>query len=497
MHFFATAAKRAVSGVCHAFAVLLWVCGGSSALAIGVLSDAQEVALPWVVYQNKNYRVGLHIGEAGDERALSIRSAVPRGASAPHGAAASLGDDNKLRVPLLSYQGELYSVSLDYLTNQGAPSLHVAAVSPFAWPVERGTLVSATLVGSKSREEMAATALMLGMSASHGVSLYKIVYRTADPFGQPARASGLLAVPQNAAKALPLLAYQHGTITLAADAPSATVFDLPTLVAASSGYVVASADFLGFGESTGLHPYAHAKSLANAVIDMLRAARVHLERSGVALNGQLFLAGYSEGGYATMAAHKEIETHYAAEFTVTAAAPGAGPYDLSGVMLATALAGVPVPEPYYFPYTLLTYNALYGLADSSGEIFAAPYADTVPPLFDGKNGSAKINALLPTTPRAMLASPFLAALDNDAENPLRAALWENDVYRWVPRAAIRLYHCTGDQHVPFKNSEVAYAYFRDHGAPDVKLVSLPGGDHTACTIPVFGQVKTWFDSLVR
>lgn len=496
MNVFSSPLKRAWFAVGRRLALVSLMGLGSSALAIGVLSDTQEVTLPWVTFQKQSYRVGLHLGDGG-ERALSLRSAAVRSAIAPNGAAATLGDDNKLRVPLLSYQGELYTASLDYLAASGAPSFRVAEVAAFAWPAERGQLVSATLVGSKSREEMATTALLLGQSASYGVSLYKIVYRSADPYGQATLASGLLALPQNATKALPLLAYQHGTITLAADAPSAVVFDLPTLLAAASGYVVASADFLGFGESTGLHPYVHAKSLANAVVDLLRAARIHLGQSRVALNGQLFLAGYSEGGYATMAAHKEIETHYAAEFAVTAAAPGAGPYDLSGVMLSSALSGATVPDPYYFPYVLLTYNALYGLADSAAEIFAAPYAGTVPPLYDGKNGSAKINAALPASPRAVLNATFLAALDGGGENPLRSALRENDVYRWVPRAPVRLYHCAGDQSVPFKNSEVAHAYFRDHGAADATLVSLPGNDHGACALPVFAQVKAWFDGLLR
>jgi hypothetical protein len=57
----------------------------------------------------------------------------------------------------------------------------------------------------------------------------------------------------------------------------------------------------------------------------------------VGLDGRLFLIGYSQGGHATAAAHRELEARHANEFTVTAAAPMAGALDLSGTALDDAL----------------------------------------------------------------------------------------------------------------------------------------------------------------
>ena len=49
-------------------------------------------------------------------------------------------------------------------------------------------------------------------------------------------------------------------------------------------------------------------------------------RPNVALNGQLFLMGYSHGGHVTMALHRELEQYHANEITITASAPMAGAY---------------------------------------------------------------------------------------------------------------------------------------------------------------------------
>jgi hypothetical protein len=262
----------------------------------------------------------------------------------------------------------------------------------------------------------------------------------------------------------------------------------------SSGYLVTIPDYLGFGDAPGLHPFVHAKTLAWSVIDLIRAARSLALADGYPLNGQLFLAGYSEGGYATLAAQREIETHHRDELPITASAPMAGPYDLSGTMLQMALGDAPVPSPFHFPYTLLAYNRIYGFADRDEDLFAAQYAGLVPGLFDGTLDADAVDAALPDLPREALDPQLRSALESGAYHPVTAALRENDLYRWVPRSPTRLYHCVGDDEVPFANSALAYERFVAAGAP-VELVSLPFGDHDACALPAIFVAKGWLDSL--
>ncbi|MFN0074264.1 MAG: lipase family protein, partial [Chloroflexota bacterium] len=111
-------------------------------------------------------------------------------------------------------------------------------------------------------------------------------------------------------------------------------------VFASYGYAVVVADYLGLGSSPGYQAYCHARSEATCVVDALRAGKSLCASNNVTLNAQLFLAGYSQGGHVTMAAHRELETFHTNEFTVTASAPCAGPYDLGGVTIESLLTRV-------------------------------------------------------------------------------------------------------------------------------------------------------------
>ena len=359
---------------------------------------------------------------------------------------------------------------------------------------ERGAVVSATVIERLSAGDVAARLEAEGVSleARYGVDLYRIVYRTVDAQGEEATASGALAVPQRDEPS-PLLSYQHGTLIEKDRAPSQSGPDIIALSLSADGYLTALPDYLGLGESPGLHPYLHAASLATATVDFLRAARRFAEREGIALNGQLFLTGYSEGGYATMAAHRALQEAYAGEFDVTASAPLAGPYDLSGSTVDLFLEEEPYPSPFYLPFLVFAYDDVYGLFESPAEVFAEPYADTLAALVDGQHTSSEINAVMPPVPQEVLRPDFLEAFASDPEHPLRQALRANDVYDWTPQAPLRMLHCVGDDQVPFANAEVALARFEERGAPDVSLVPLEEGGHVECAGPALILGKLWLD----
>ncbi len=366
-------------------------------------------------------------------------------------------------------------------------------------PVQRGRVISSELIGEKTLRQVRAEFEnnQLPEEPRYGVKLYKIIYETIDAHGRRTEASGALAVPQGATAPLPLLGYQHGTVVSRKSVASAYGFDLSSIVFGGSGYVLASSDYLGLGESSGLHPYVHAASLATAVIDMLRASREFCRTQRVELGGELFLLGYSEGGYATMAAHRALESNHADEFTVTASAPMAGPYDMSGTMRDLFMSDVRYSNPFYMPYVILAYDDIYGVADSLGAVFKEPYARRIPKLFDGTNEGVAINPELPRMPKEMLNPEFLRDFQADSSHPLGRALRDNDLWDWAPKAPMRLYHCTADDQVPFGNSEVAYQRFRQRGSRSVELVPLGHGGHGACGYPSIMEGKRWFDSLRR
>ena len=363
-------------------------------------------------------------------------------------------------------------------------------------PVGRGAVIAAELIGQYPAAAISGRIEAFGLpfAARYGADVYHLIYETIDGQGRVTQASGAAVVPTPVLGALSILSFQHGTAVVKEDVPSREAGEfIPGLALASDGYLVALPDYLGMGDSPGLHPYLLARPTGTAVVDMLRAIRNLAQSRQWTLSGKLFLAGYSEGGYATMAAHHALDTGYSSEFTVTASAPMAGPYDLSGTMYELILIQrEPYSNPYYLPYVLFAYNEAYSLFDSPSDYLRSPWDSTLPRLFDGLHSGSAINAEMPQVPIDIVREDVTAALMNDPGHPMRQALRDNDLTDWAPKAPVRLYHCEGDELVPKLNSVVALAEM--DGA--VELVDpFPEADHGGCAVPSILGARAWFNSL--
>ena len=160
---------------------------------------------------------------------------------------------------------------------------------------------------------------------------------------------------------------------------------------AASGFVYVAADYLGLGVSETVHPYILKYPSANAVVDLIRAVRnYYSEDFTLSLNRQLMLIGYSEGGYATLAAQMVMEQEMSDEFEITVSFPMAGPYDVSGIMVDVMLENAYYGEPFYMPYTLYSYIHYYGIGDVE-EYFVPDFAVDVENLYSGIYGGGYIN----------------------------------------------------------------------------------------------------------
>lgn len=382
---------------------------------------------------------------------------------------------------------------------------------------QRGDLLSSQKQGTVS------TTLLANILGSSGVTLdpsivpaytldyYAVSYRTVAPDGAEAIASGLLLLPQKSGGSSPVLSVQHGTISAQAQAPSRFNLAMPAtysgdtlvgLVAASLGYVVVMPDYLGYGDSSDMfHPFVQADSLAAASIDMLRAARTALQQLGVATNGQLFLAGYSEGGYATLAMQREIESALAAEFSLTASESGAGPYDLSGtarsILQEPDLAGW--TDPAYLAFLLIAYDT-YASNPSGLDYYFTPLAlNCVGNYFSsgwyGTTDTGSFDACVNSTMTAdILTSTFLNAYNNNDASvaALQQDLAANDIYDWSPQVPTRLFYSLNDEVVPAANTDIAYQAMVANGSTTVEVVTCPlttsPDFHVQCSQPFYNDV---------
>jgi hypothetical protein len=265
---------------------------------------------------------------------------------------------------------------------------------------------------------------------------------------------------------------------------------------ATSGYLCAMPDYLGMGDSPGLHPYIHAKSEATAVIDMLRACRDFAPTVGRAWDNRLFLFGYSQGGHATMATHREIQQNYGPEFTVTGSAPMAGPYDCSGVQANVITSFDPYPTPGYLPYVIYSYDFVYKIVPDADALFKPPYDSILPTMFNGLYAMGDINSICPEVPREMVKDSVMAAFEADPNHPLKVALRKNDLYNWVPQTPVKMFYCSSDDQVNYMNSIVAYNAFIAAGATNVSLFETANNlTHGECALPTMLFGKLYLDSL--
>jgi hypothetical protein len=241
---------------------------------------------------------------------------------------------------------------------------------------------------------------------------YEVTYKTTY-LGQEIIASGLVSFPETT-NAVPMLSFQNGTIASNADAPTQDQQTFLTLSSiASAGYIFVIPDFIGFGASSDIiSPYHHAGYTGRAVIDLMRAARELAFQEGYNFSGEAFLSGYSEGGYATMAAHKLLEEENPEGFELIASAPSSGGYDVKGFQeYFFGLSNY--DNPFYMAFVALSYKTAYDYNDPLTDLFQEPYASLIPDLFDGSKNGAAINAQLTTSISDLLQPDIITNLDTD------------------------------------------------------------------------------------
>ena len=313
---------------------------------------------------------------------------------------------------------------------------------------------------------------------AYGYWMFKITYETIDINGNAHQATGSIAFPRvdwplTPSEAYPVLSYQHGTVVEKSSVSSVSgVWILPAFLA-GSGYVYVEPDYLGLGDSEGMHPYQIKEPYGTAIVDLLRATTEFANSDErFAINSQLFLVGYSEGGYATMAAHQIIERDYSDEFTITASYPMAGAYSMSEIMVDVMLSYQEYGEPFYFPYVLFAYVDSYPEIGLIGDYLLDEFL-FLEDMFDGYHSSQTINDSMPSIPATIMIPDSVLSFQENFNHPLKVALRNNDLWDWYPDAPMYLFHGLADELVPYQNSELAYNQFIENGIENVSLHLIP------------------------
>ncbi|MFI0464288.1 alpha/beta hydrolase family protein [Saccharopolyspora sp. 5N102] len=167
--------------------------------------------------------------------------------------------------------------------------------TPQPAPSERGTLSSSVPLDHRR------------LPSAQGEWL--ISYTSADAGGKPITVSGTVSVPKSSPPQAgwPVISWAHGTTGTAdvcapsADRPGGPAHSYVGLVDqtldrwVAGGYVVVQTDYEGLG-TPGEHPYLNGPSAANAVTDIVRAAR----QVDPGVGSDWFAVGHSQGGHAAL-----------------------------------------------------------------------------------------------------------------------------------------------------------------------------------------------------
>jgi len=364
---------------------------------------------------------------------------------------------------------------------------------------ERGEIIQSnslkTYTPDNIQQILDTSGVQLPLVLNYDVEVLSVNYYTVDGSGKEIVASGAFFIPQGVDN-LPLLSVQHGTQTkrnlVASVSPNNSTEGVIGLVTASMGYVTLVPDYPGFGVSDVMHPYMHAESLTACVIDFMRAGKSYSSANSIMLDGDIFLSGYSEGGYVTLITQKIIEEDYADEFSIISVAPMAGPYDLKG-MSDSIFQDLSYSTPAYVAFFLTSYNEIYEW-NRLDDFFKAPYASLMPGLFNGSKTWGEIVNQLPATLSEMMNPAFIADYNNGNEADVMAALQENTLLDWTPQAPIHFFHGDADNVVPIQNTLTAMEVFSANGAGNIQLTTIPGGTHeTAGPYAIIGAIQ-WFES---
>jgi pimeloyl-ACP methyl ester carboxylesterase len=338
---------------------------------------------------------------------------------------------------------------------------------------------------------------------------------------------------------LPVVLFTHGSC-LRKDGVPSTFRGHEWIVGAAAaawyGMVVVMPDLPGLGgDSCSFHPYCHRRSLAYALVDALPEVRrmlredPALQRGDYRWDPRLFLMGYSEGGLASLAAARELETKARGVcadngFVLAGTVCMGAPYDLGRIILNAVRSDTPSAHCFYLPYIILGAHAVYGRIVDPLEVFA-------PVLLESRSDGnvlqwaaggmdllemdAALARRLGVTPgkvvlRRLLNPAWVEArleCPNLAETPLGRIMQENHLVEgWAPAHPILLAHSPDDRDVPGDGAAEALETLanavrlggRDpSGLLQLRHLSEPGEGvgHICSFVPglvaALGQIEAW------
>ncbi len=336
--------------------------------------------------------------------------------------------------------------------------------------------------------------------AQNGVNLYRVTYPSVIPEkgNRPTVASGLIALPDVAARSLPVVSYQHGSVFGKDEVPSAPDNSMETrlMIAnfAGQGYLVIGADYFGKGLSSEANSYIVKPSTQQACLDMLFATQLASADLGFEM-GSLFVNGWSQGGWSALVYLNKLES---VGIPVTAAAIASGPPDLYAMINRWANNWQKVDAVYIAPLVsimLHAFEAYYGLPGFTTSAILPEYQEVARQLYFNEQNYEDLMPEFPARLPDMLQDEFKTALAV-GDDRFSHLLQESHGYRWRMSTPMRVYTGGIDEVTPAYLGQLPVGYQQVVGGATVEAVDAgPKADHRGVFLTSMADCKKWFDTL--
>jgi pimeloyl-ACP methyl ester carboxylesterase len=336
--------------------------------------------------------------------------------------------------------------------------------------------------------------------ARNAVRLYRITYSSAIPEhgNKPTVATGLLAIPEISDTTFPIVSYQHGTVYGKHEVPSFPEHSPETglMIAqfAGQGYVLIGADYFGMGLSEEPEGYMVKGSHQQATFDMLTASRAVLDHLKLG-STNLFLAGWSQGGFVTMAFLEKLES---AGETIKAAATASAPVDISVAL--NGFLNFPRQNdapwvPTLFILSSFSFEHYYGAPGLARSVIKDEYYDVSRSAYEKRPFNP---ADIPIDLRKLVRSEYFDP-QFFATSTYGRLVAETQSYRWIIKTPVRNYYGESDEAISTGLGQLAMTYQRAIGSGNERVEAISTGTttHRGTFARAVPQWKTWFDALSK
>lgn len=331
--------------------------------------------------------------------------------------------------------------------------------------------------------------------ARNALKLYRVTYPSVIPEkgNKPTVATGLLAVPDTAGTSFPMVSYQHGTVYGKQQVPSfpdqSEETQLMIAQFAGQGYLLIGADYFGMGGSAEREGYMVTGSHQQATADMVSASRAVLDDLKLS-DSKLFLGGWSQGGFVTLAMLEKLEADgVPVQAAATASAPSDAFVGFNGFLnFPRKIDAAWIPT--IFILSAFSFEEYYGvpglaralLTEASYEVSRKAYL------------REPFNPADVPTDLKKLIKPQYFEPQYFANSAYGRIVAKTQAYRWVVKTPVRTFYGETDEAISIGLGQLPMTYQKAIGNDKVEAVSTGPTSHRGTFATAVPQWKSWFDA---